>query len=625
MTTSPSGLHHVVAVALVKVMGLERIVDQVRPFHVAGRVEALEPGDLLRLANSFVVHVAGALLFLDLEVDVPLERSSDPVGLGVLHHVVERRAGDDQRRAGLVDQDAVDLVDDRVIELALGLILLGRLHVVAQVVEAEFVVGAVGDIAAVHLLALGRIHLRLDRAHGHPEAVKERAHPLGVAAGQVVVDRHHVDALAVEGIQVCGQGGDQGLAFAGDHLGDVSAVQDHAAHQLDVEMPHVEIAAARLARSGERLDQKVFERLARGLRCREFLRLGPQLIGRERLHRRLELVDLGHRRPHMADSALVGAAEKPDQPLGYPLRQGRECIGRLVPNIAQQFHCPTDSAKVWRIDVVSRLANQSYIRPFLGRQADRAVSAGRVGSCTFLMGRPPERSSPVFRGSGCEAAVTRCRTCAASASRSRGEFPGSGRPRPGCPRIPRGWLAGSAARRAGGTVRRASHPPRRALETPAAPKSASSPPISLGFDAGAGSRVRRDRREVLGPDRLAAGDDGRVLDGVAQLADVAGPGPCRSSVEDVAGELSVRHGGQAGLSQEMLGQGRDVFPALAKGRNVDLEDAEAEEQVLAELTGRHQRAQRPVGRRDDPDVGGRGRASPTGVTSRCSMALSSLT
>ena len=54
-------------------------------------------------------------------------------------------------------------------------------------------------------------------------------------------------------------------------------------------------------------------------------------------------------------------------------------------------------------------------------------------------------------------------------------------------------------------------------------------------------------------------------------------------------------------------------------------DAEAEEQVFAEFAGRHQRAERPVGRGDDPDVGG---ARP-GVADRrhfrCSMALSSLT
>ena len=65
-------LHDVVHVALVEVMGLERVVDQVRPFHVAGRVEALDAGQLLGLADAFVGQVAGVLLLLDLEVDVLL-------------------------------------------------------------------------------------------------------------------------------------------------------------------------------------------------------------------------------------------------------------------------------------------------------------------------------------------------------------------------------------------------------------------------------------------------------------------------------------------------------------------------------------------------------------------------
>ncbi len=280
-------LHHVVTVAFVEVVGLERIVDQVRPLHVARRVEAFEPGDLLGLAHAFIVQVAGPLLFLDLEMDVALELAGDPVGLGIFRHVVEGRARDDQRRARLVDQDAVHLVDDRVMQLALRLIILARLHVVAEIIEAELVIGAVSDVAGVDLLPFGGIHFRLDRSHGHSQTAKERAHPFGVAAGQVVVDRHHVHPVAIQGVQIRGQSGDQRLSFPGHHLGDISAVQDHAAHQLNVKVAHVEIAAARLPRSGERFGQEVLERLARVPTLAQLDRLGPQLIRGERLHRRL--------------------------------------------------------------------------------------------------------------------------------------------------------------------------------------------------------------------------------------------------------------------------------------------------------------------------------------------------
>ena len=89
-----------------------------------------------------------------------------------------------------------------------------------------------------------------------------RAHPLGVAAGQVVVDRDDVDALAGERVQVGRQRRDERLAFAGLHLGDAAAVQHHAADELHVEVPHVEHAAAGLADDARRLGQQVVERLA---------------------------------------------------------------------------------------------------------------------------------------------------------------------------------------------------------------------------------------------------------------------------------------------------------------------------------------------------------------------------
>ena len=44
-----------------------------------------------------------------------------------------------------------DLVDDRVMERPVDHVLQPELHVVAQIVEAELVVGAVGDVAAIGL------------------------------------------------------------------------------------------------------------------------------------------------------------------------------------------------------------------------------------------------------------------------------------------------------------------------------------------------------------------------------------------------------------------------------------------------------------------------------------------
>ena len=96
----------------------------------------------------------------------------------------------------------------------------------------------------------------------HAEPLVDRAHPLGVALGEVVVDRDEVDALAGERVQVERQRRDERLALAGLHLGDVALVEDDPAHQLDVEEALPDRALARLADGGEGLEEELVERLA---------------------------------------------------------------------------------------------------------------------------------------------------------------------------------------------------------------------------------------------------------------------------------------------------------------------------------------------------------------------------
>ena len=131
------------------------------------------------------------------------------------------------------------------------------------------------------------------------------AHPLGVAAGQVVVGRDDVHALAFERVQIGGQGGDQRLAFAGLHLGNGAAVQDRAAHELHVEVPHVQHATSRFANDREGLRLQVAERLALGQPLAELVGLGAQLLVRKRLDGRLEGVNLLDERTQPFQFALV--------------------------------------------------------------------------------------------------------------------------------------------------------------------------------------------------------------------------------------------------------------------------------------------------------------------------------
>ena len=140
---------------------------------------------------------------------------------------------------------------------ALHQVVLRPGHVVAQEVEAELVVGAVGDVGGVRGLAdLGGL-LGQDDADVEAEESVHPAHPLAVPLGQVVVDGDDVHALALERVEVGRQGGHQGLALTGLHLGDVAEVQRRAAHQLDVEVPLAERPLGRLPHHGEGLDEQV--------------------------------------------------------------------------------------------------------------------------------------------------------------------------------------------------------------------------------------------------------------------------------------------------------------------------------------------------------------------------------
>ena len=102
---------------------------------------------------------------------------------------------------------------------ALHAILYLKLHVVAQVVEAELVICSVGDVGRVCGAALVVVQVVDDDAHRQPQKLVDLAHPLGIALGQVVVHRDHVHAVPRQRIQIAGQRGHQRFAFAGLHFG----------------------------------------------------------------------------------------------------------------------------------------------------------------------------------------------------------------------------------------------------------------------------------------------------------------------------------------------------------------------------------------------------------------------
>ena len=187
-------------------------------------------------------------------VALALQRGGDLEGAAVAGGI-DRRPGlrQDQRHAGFVEQDGVGLVEDghrqagqqRQVRscavagldagLRAGLQCAGAQHarvmfaaaaqVVFQVVEHQFLGGHEGDVAAVGAHALVAWCQRHHAAHAQAQRGIERSQCLAVALHQVVVGGHQVHPHLAQRRSGSGQGGSDGLAFAGGHLGQ-AALQD---------------------------------------------------------------------------------------------------------------------------------------------------------------------------------------------------------------------------------------------------------------------------------------------------------------------------------------------------------------------------------------------------------------
>ena len=194
-----------------------------------GRVQLFD--QILRLGKE-----AGAELLLG--ADQRFDGGFELVVLVVNHQ--HRRAADDQRGARFVNEDGVHFVHNGEIMAALHLFLAAHGHaVVAQVIEAEFGVGAVGDVAVVLLAPHGGGLVAQDAADGQAQKPIDRPHPFAVARRQIIVDGDDMDAAAGQGVEINRHGGDERFAFAGRHFRDLALVQGDAAHQLHVEGDHL--------------------------------------------------------------------------------------------------------------------------------------------------------------------------------------------------------------------------------------------------------------------------------------------------------------------------------------------------------------------------------------------------
>ena len=188
---------------------------------------------------------------------------------------------------------------------ALHHVLEPVLHIVAQIVETELIVGAVSHVAVVLVLAFGVVETVDDDADGKAEEFVDLAHPFGVALGQVIVDRDDVDAAAAKRVEIDRKSGDQRLAFAGLHFRDLALVQHHAADELDVEVALTERSLGSFPHGGEGRHQNVVKRGAFTKLLFEFVGASAQFLVGKLLQFRFQRIDGVDARPIGADAAVI--------------------------------------------------------------------------------------------------------------------------------------------------------------------------------------------------------------------------------------------------------------------------------------------------------------------------------
>ena len=268
-------LDDIVHVFLKQVMGPQGGVQMVQDADIDGVIQPLvllndpvafqKPFDMI-MAGLGEIGLFG--LFINAEVARPVlglllfEGRYQRVDPQIQIRLVGDHAGDDERRPGLVDEDRVHLVNDREIQAPLDPALLAEGHVVAQIIETELVVCAIGNITGIGRLALLHGQASDDHPRAEPQKGINLPHPLGVAPGQIIIDRDHMHAGAGQRIEAGRERGHQGLALARAHLGDIAVIERHAADQLHIKMPHAQHAPAGLAHQGKGLGQRLFELLA---------------------------------------------------------------------------------------------------------------------------------------------------------------------------------------------------------------------------------------------------------------------------------------------------------------------------------------------------------------------------
>ena len=260
--------HEVVPVAVEEMLGDERLAHELFA-SLASREHAAErAGKIFEAHLSCIGDADGPVAAIDDEVGAGAELSRERQG-GLVQPSLRRLVDsprDDERRARLVHQHAVGLIDEAVGEPAQQKLpracLLAREalelqldaariapedETIPEIVEDDLLVRAIGDVARVRCAPRLGVHAVRDRSDGEPQRPVDRSHPVCVALDEIIVDGDDVHRHSGQRHRAGRQGSRQRLAFAGLHLGDDTGQEDPATDELNVEVPQAQRLGGRFS------------------------------------------------------------------------------------------------------------------------------------------------------------------------------------------------------------------------------------------------------------------------------------------------------------------------------------------------------------------------------------------
>ena len=219
-------MNHIVFVQMHVVVCFQGVVDVVLQFQVFGVRQVIHVEEFFCLCDTFLCQHNAFCLFIQNKVPFFLQfffhqrvhsfffvqdaaffqLFYKQIGYAVQVCGLGAAAGNDQWCSGFVDEDGVHFVDDGKVQVTLYHAFFADYHVVTEVVETKFIVGAICDVAGIRFTTFVVVHAVEDTANSQTQETEYFAHPFAVTLCQIVIDSNNVYALAFQCVQIRRQG-----------------------------------------------------------------------------------------------------------------------------------------------------------------------------------------------------------------------------------------------------------------------------------------------------------------------------------------------------------------------------------------------------------------------------------